>query len=156
MPRTQQLEIAADLDSLKRARDFVEETTQLAGLDENRTGELLLAIDEAVTNIVMHGCPQGGCTIELEFEGDPEACIIRIRDNARLFDPTALLEPDLDIPPMERDAPGGFGVYLFEHLVDQASYRVTSDGRNELTLLKRMAETDMPEAGAPVRVLSGE
>jgi serine/threonine-protein kinase RsbW len=135
--RTQQLEIAADLDNLKQARDFVEETTQLAGLNEDRTGELLLAVDEAVTNIIMHGCPQGGCTIQLEFESVPEACIIRIRDNARLFDPTAMLDPDLGIPPMERAAPGGYGVYLFKHLVDQTTYRTTPDGRNELTLLKR-------------------
>jgi serine/threonine-protein kinase RsbW len=156
MSRTQQLEIAADLDNLKQARDFVEESTQLAGLDEDRTGELLLAVDEAVTNIVMHGCPQGGCTIQLEFEGEPDACIIRIRDDAPLFDPTAMLDPDLATSPMERDAPGGFGVYLFKHLVDQTSYRATPDGRNELTLLKRMAETNVSAAGFAARELNGE
>jgi serine/threonine-protein kinase RsbW len=138
MSRTQKLEIAADLDNLKLARDFVEESSQFAGLDANRTGELLLAVDEAVTNIVMHGCPRGGCTIEMEFECEPEACVIRIRDDAPLFDPTAMLDPDLGIPPMERDAPGGFGVYLFKHLVDHTSYCATPDGRNELTLRKRM------------------
>jgi serine/threonine-protein kinase RsbW len=137
MSRTQHLEIAADLDSLKQVRDFIEESTRLAGLDHERTGELLLAVDEAVTNIIMHGCPQGGCTIELEFQGASDGCFIRIRDNARLFDPTVILEPDLDIPPLERESPGGFGVYLFKHLVDQTSYRTTPDGRNELTLLKR-------------------
>ncbi len=134
----QHLQIAADLDSLKQARDFVEETTQLAGLDQDRTGELLLAVDEAVTNIIMHGCPQGGCTIELEVQGKPDACIIRIRDDANLFDPTAVQDPNLDLSPLERDAPGGFGVYLFKHLVDQTSYSTTPDGRNELTLLKRI------------------
>jgi serine/threonine-protein kinase RsbW len=138
MSRTQRLEIAADLDSLKLVRDFVEESTQLVGLNPERTGELLLAVDEAVTNIIVHGCPQGGCSIEMEFQGDPDACIFRIRDNATLFDPTSMLEPDLDIPPLERVSPGGFGVYLFRHLVDQTSYCTTPDGRNELTLLKRI------------------
>jgi serine/threonine-protein kinase RsbW len=138
MLRTQRLEIAADLDSLKLVRDFVEESTQLVGLNPERTGELLLAVDEAVTNIIMHGCPQGGCSIEMEFQGDSDACIFHIRDDAQLFDPTSMLEPDLDIPPLERDSPGGFGVYLFKHLVDQTSYRSTPDGRNELTLLKRI------------------
>ncbi len=138
MSRTRHLEIAADLDNLKQVRDFIEETTQSSGLNHERTGELLLAVDEAVTNIIMHGCPGGGCAIELEFRGDPDACTIHIRDNATLFDPTAMPAPNLDIPPLERDAPGGFGVYLFEHLVDQTSYRTTPDGRNELTLLKRI------------------
>jgi serine/threonine-protein kinase RsbW len=138
MSRTQRLEIAANLDSLKLVRDFVEESTQLVGLNPERTGELLLAVDEAVTNIIMHGCPQGGCSIEMEFQGDSDACIFRIRDDAPLFDPTSMLEPDLDIPPLERVSPGGFGVYLFRHLVDQTSYCTTPDGRNELTLFKRI------------------
>lgn len=137
MSRTHHLEIAADLDNLKKVRDFIEETTQLTGLADEITGELLLAVDEAVTNIIVHGCPEGGCAIELEVQGDPGSCIIRIRDDAPLFDPTTMREPDLDIPPLERDVSGGFGVYLFKHLVDQTSYRITPDGRNELTLLKR-------------------
>ena len=156
MAPTRQLELAADLDNLKQVRDFVEDSTRLAGLDGGRTGELLLAVDEAVTNIVMHGCPQGGCTIELEFRGDRQACVLHIRDDAPLFDPTAVSDPDLAVSPLERDKPGGFGVYLFKHLVDQTSYRVTRDGRNELTLLKRRAATDTPEVGAPARVLNAE
>lgn len=138
MSRTQNLEIAADLDNLRQVRDFIEVSTQLAGLDQERTGELLLAVDEAVTNIIMHGCPQGGCTIELELQDDADVCTIRIRDDARLFDPTSIQEPDLDIPPLDRESAGGFGVFLFKHLVDQTSYRTTPDGRNELTLTKRI------------------
>lgn len=139
MPLTRRLEVAADLDHLKQVRDFIETCTHVAGLSPDRAGELLLAADEAVTNIVMHGCPDGGCTIEVEVEGLPDACLIRIRDNARLFDPTTLHDPDLRTSPLERPEPGGFGVYLFKHLVDQASYQRTADGRNELTLLKRQA-----------------
>jgi serine/threonine-protein kinase RsbW len=134
----QHLKIAADLDNLKQIRDFVEASARLAGLHQERTGELILAVDEAVTNIVMHGCQQGNCTIELEFQTNLDDCIIRIRDNARLFDPIAVSDPDLCISPLERQMPGGFGVYLFKHLVDQTSYRATPDGRNELTLLKRI------------------
>lgn len=138
MSWTRHLEIAADLDNLRQVRDFIGNGTQLAGLDQGRTGELLLAVDEAVTNIVMHGCPQGGCTVELEFRGNAEACIVHIRDDAPLFDPTAMSDPDLVESPLERKAPGGFGVYLFKHLVDEVNYRATPDGRNELTLLKRL------------------
>ncbi len=139
MPRTQHLEIAADLDSLKQVRDFVEESTRHSGLNPERTGELLLAVDEAVTNIIMHGCPHGGCSIELEWQQEAGACIIRIRDDAPLFDPTLMQAPDLDRSPLdETSSPGGFGVYLFKHLVDQTSYRATPDGRNELTLFKRI------------------
>jgi serine/threonine-protein kinase RsbW len=138
MSRNQRLEIAADLDNLKLVRDFIEQTTQLAELSHKGTCELVLAVDEAVTNVIVHGCQGDDCAIELEVQTEPDICVIRIRDNGRLFDPTTMHDPNLHIPPLERDVPGGFGVYLFKHLVDQTSYRTTSDGRNELTLLKRI------------------
>lgn len=132
----QRLAIPADLDNLGQVRDFIEKGTHLAGIPEDRAGELLLAVDEAVTNIIMHGCPNGGCGIELEVDKVDGACVIRIRDDGPLFDPTAMHDPDLAVSPLERDTPGGFGVYLIRHLVDDASYQTTSDGRNELTLRK--------------------
>ena len=138
MSGTRLLRLAAHFDSLNPIREFILESAHGAGLGQERCGELLLAVDEAVTNIVMHGCPHGGCTIELEFSGSPDACIVRIRDDAPLFDPTALCDPDLAVSPLDREKPGGFGVYLFKHLVDQTSYRTTPDGRNELSLLKRI------------------
>jgi len=132
----QRLAIPADLDNLGQVRDFVEKESHQAGLSEGHAGELLLAVDEAVTNIIMHGCPEGGCGIEVEVDKVDGACVIRIRDDGPLFDPTAMHDPDLAVSPLERDAPGGFGVYLIRHLVDDASYRTTTDGRNELTLRK--------------------
>ena len=138
MSGTRLLHLAAHFDNLNAIREFILEAAQSAGLGRERGGELLLAVDEAATNIVMHGCPQGGCSIELEFRSNPDVCIVRIRDDAPLFDPTAVTDPDLAVSPLDREKPGGFGVYLFKRLVDQASYRTTPDGRNELTLLKRI------------------
>lgn len=131
------LEIAADLDNLKLVRDFIEEIGQLAGLDQGRTGELVLAVDEVVTNIVTHGCASNDCHIELEIQARDQVCSTLIRDDGQLFDPTGMLEPDLQVSPLDRSVPGGYGVYLVRHLVDETRYRVTPDGRNELTLLKR-------------------
>jgi anti-sigma regulatory factor (Ser/Thr protein kinase) len=132
------LEIKADLDNLGRVRDFIEASLEASGLDQDSAGELLLAIDEAVSNIIMHGfksSPDGH--IELEVKQQPEALLVHIRDNAPLFDPTRGSNPHLEISPLEREAPGGFGVFLLNHLVDNIAYRVTEDGRNELTMLKK-------------------
>lgn len=138
MTVNRRLQIAADLDNLKQIRAFIEETTQIAGLEHEQGSEVVLAVDEAVTNIMTHGCLEGGCAIELEVQADAHALVVRIRDNGPLFDPTALHDPDLHVPPLEREAPGGFGVYLFKHLVNQTRYRTTPEGLNELTLLKRL------------------
>jgi anti-sigma regulatory factor (Ser/Thr protein kinase) len=131
------LAIKADLDNLGRVRDFIEANLGTSGLSEDSAGELLLAIDEAVSNIIMHGFKSvADGDIELEVKQQPEALLVHIRDNAPLFDPTRDSNPHLEISPLERDAPGGFGVYLLNHLVDKIAYRVTDDGRNELTMLK--------------------
>lgn len=137
MGSTHSLEIKADLDNLGRVRNFIEAILGTSGLSKDRAGELLLAVDEAVSNIVMHGFKSGADgDIELEVLQQPEALLVRIRDNAPLFDPTRGSNPHLEISPLEREAPGGFGVYLLNHLVDRIAYRVTEDGRNELTMLK--------------------
>lgn len=137
------LEIKSDLDNLGRVRDFIEANTKTSGLSSDKAGEFLLAIDEAVSNIIMHGFksdPDG--QIELTVTRQPEALLVRIRDNAPLFDPTQNSNLHLGISPLERDAPGGFGVYLLNHLVDRVAYRVTDDGRNELSILKKSVSAD--------------
>ncbi len=137
MNNANSLEIKADLDNLGQVRDFIEETSKETGLTRECAGELLLAVDEAVSNIIMHGFKsKSDGHIEVEVSHQPDALMVRIRDNAPLFDPTKNRDPHLEISPLERNAPGGFGVYLLNHLVDEIAYRVTDDGRNELSMLK--------------------
>lgn len=138
MNASHSLEIEADLDNLGHVRDFIETKMASAGLSQGSAGELLLAIDEAVSNIIMHGFKSGtNGQIELEVNSQPDGILVQIRDNAPLFDPTRGANPHLEVSPLERDAPGGFGVYLLNHLVDNIAYRVTDDGRNELSMLKK-------------------
>jgi anti-sigma regulatory factor (Ser/Thr protein kinase) len=138
MSSAHSLAIKADLDNLGRVRDFIEASVEATGLTQECAGELLLAVDEAVSNIIMHGfAASTDGNIEVEVAQQPDALLVHIRDNAPLFDPTMGSNPHLEISPLERDAPGGFGVYLLNHLVDKIAYRVTDDGRNELTMLKK-------------------
>lgn len=131
------LAIKADLDNLGQVRDFIEENMEETGLSQECAGELLLAVDEAVSNIIMHGFKsKSDGDIQVEVTQQPDALLVHIRDNAPLFDPTRDRNPHLEISPLEREAPGGFGVYLLNHLVDKIDYRVTEDGRNELAMLK--------------------
>lgn len=141
MKNTSSLGIKADLDNLGRVRDFIENHLGASGFSSDSAGNLLLAVDEAVSNIIMHGFKsRADGDIEVEVgQVAPGSLVIRIRDNAQLFDPTRDSNPHLEISPLEREEAGGFGVYLLNHLVDKVSYRVTDDGRNELTMIKNDA-----------------
>ena len=78
-------------------------------------------------------CPVGAVS---RITRRARACVT-IRDEARLFDPTAVRESDWDVSPLERDEAGGFGLALIRRLVDELRYRVTEDGGNELLLVKK-------------------
>lgn len=133
----QRLIIKADRDNLSQVRDFIQESAGTAGVDADGIGDLLIAVDEAVTNTIIHGCKSGDGCIAIEIDNQPEALVVRIVDNCSLFDPTQNTDPDLMASPLDREEAGGFGVYLLKRLVDEISYKATEDGRNELTLLKR-------------------
>jgi serine/threonine-protein kinase RsbW len=97
--------------------------------------DLTLAIDEAVTNIIIHGYQGVPGIIELEVRRDGERLLVTIRDQAPLFDPTTVPRPDLSIP-LDRRPFGGMGVHLMRESLDGIHYRALPGGGNELTLVK--------------------
>lgn len=131
------LEINTDLDNLGRVRDFIEASASAASLPADRAGELLLAIDEAVSNVIMHGFSANTeGRIEVQVIDQPDNLTVSIRDNGPLFDPTKKPDTDTAMSPLEREHAGGYGLYLITHLVDQIRYQITPDGRNELAIVK--------------------
>ena len=131
------LEIRACLDDLGRVRDFINEHVPPESLGGDGAGELLLAVDEAVSNVIMHGGSRADGRIEVQVARSPDATCVTIRDAARQFDPTGAREPDLEVSPLEREEAGGFGLALIRRLVDELRYRVTEQGGNELLLVKK-------------------
>jgi serine/threonine-protein kinase RsbW len=134
------LKVKSQLDNLGQVRDFVSGQVVPGDLPGDGAGELLLAVDEAVSNVMMHGAPSGEADIEVQFTRDPAALSVVIRDDAPLYDPTRSGDPGEIDSPLERSQPGGFGLVLIRRLVDELSYRVTEDGRNELVLVKKRGQ----------------
>lgn len=129
--------VAASLDNLDRIRNFIAETASELGADSSSISDLQLAVDEAVTNIVMHGYGNSTGEVEVELTCEADTIVVRIRDNAPSFDLSDTAAPDLNTSPLEKDTPGGYGVFLIQHMVDMAENQILDDGRNELILHKR-------------------
>jgi serine/threonine-protein kinase RsbW len=142
------LAFAPDLESLKPVREFVEAHAKEAGLPDGAAKDLVLAVDEALTNIIDHGGAPADGLIEVDVPRSADGCVVRIRDNGRAFDPTAVPDEPPPDSPLDREAPGGFGLFLIKHLVDDVRYATTVDGRNELTLLKRRHAASGQPAGS--------
>jgi serine/threonine-protein kinase RsbW len=131
------LRLTAGPKDLAQIRRFVQESSEAFGLAPGDVPDVLLAVDEAVTNIIVHGYAGRGGPVEIEITRSPGALVIRLRDEARPFDPTGVAAPDLTAP-LEERAPGRLGTYLIRQVMSELIYRRQPGGRNELTMMKRV------------------
>lgn len=129
------LRITADLKELERLRRFVEEQATALGVDPSAVYDVLLAVNEMATNIIVHGYHGQSGTIEIAIRPAGQALEIRLRDQAPPFDPTCVPTPDTTLP-LHKRPPGGMGIHLTRRFIDSMSHRTTSQGGNELTLVK--------------------
>jgi serine/threonine-protein kinase RsbW len=136
MNGTSTLHIPAKLEALDALRRFVEKGATALGADPDALYDLVLATHEAAANTVVHGYQGRPGTIEVDVARQGDALVVRLRDQARPFDPTNLPPPDLDLP-LEQRPVGGMGIYMMRQLVDQVIHQLTPQGGNELTLVKR-------------------
>jgi anti-sigma regulatory factor (Ser/Thr protein kinase) len=122
--------------AIARLNDWVAARCRAEGLPGELGGKIMLAIEEAVTNVIryaFHGLPPPHL-IEVSLEIGNDTCIAQIRDSGRPFDPTAAPAPDFSLP-LERRPPGGVGIHLMRSLVDRLDYR-RDNGTNILRLEK--------------------
>lgn len=131
--------IAAELDNLEAVRDFVRESAAALEVAPQIIPSLLLAMDEAATNVVEHGyCGRPG-TLEIEMYREGRDIVMRLCDRAPVFDPTTqVAPPDLTAPLEDRDL-GHLGVYFMLQFMDEVVHCARPEGGNELTMRKRVA-----------------
>lgn len=128
--------VEATLDDLVAMRRFINETVAELGVSDDAAGELLLAVNEALTNILLHGYDGRPGEIEILVEPSGADVVVRLLDRARLYDPTLVASPDVTLP-LEQRAPGGLGVHMMRELTDDLRYREAPGGGNELIMAKR-------------------
>jgi serine/threonine-protein kinase RsbW len=134
------LQVAAELANLAVIRHFVEEMATGLKFDCNVIDDVLQAVEEAVANTILHGYKRRPGEIQVEVQREGSGLVVHLRDQAPHFDPTGFPPPDLTLP-LEERRPGGLGIYLMRRFTDTLTYRVTSDGSNELTLVKKQLVT---------------
>jgi serine/threonine-protein kinase RsbW len=130
------LRIAAELKNLSVIRRFVQQTATALDADPTVISDVILAVDEAATNIIVHGYQGQPGIIEVEMRRTGDSLVVCLRDQAFPFDPTAMPPPDLTLP-LEQRPLGGMGIHLVRQLMDEVTHRITPQGGNELTIVKK-------------------
>ena len=105
--------------------------TTLGEVDEHVVADILLALDEAVSNAIRHGS-RGGEPVLVSVESDGQWVEMSVRDGG----PTPRL-PRLPAEPPPVLQTGGRGLWLILQLVDEVRLQRIEDG-TRLTMRRRV------------------
>jgi anti-sigma regulatory factor (Ser/Thr protein kinase) len=131
------LELRSDPRELDRLARAVEEFGARYELTEQQVFHLQLALEEVVTNIIVHGDDIGEHPILVSLGVETGEVCVEVQDQGRAFDPLSVPAADLSRPLSDR-APGGLGIHLVRAVMDSLYYRREGD-RNILVMKKRVA-----------------
>ncbi len=132
------IKVKSRTENLGKIRDFLSEISEAAGFDKKKREEIVLAADEACTNIIKHA---------YEFDTDKEIEITAIfkegeltiifKDTGKKFHPQSVEPPDLETKLKKRKS-GGLGVHLIKTLMDNVEYDFSNPELNILKLVKKL------------------
>ncbi|MHC4946666.1 MAG: ATP-binding protein [Planctomycetota bacterium] len=141
------LEMASQPRLLAAARAMVGAVGQRAGFDEVGCGQISLAVDEALCNVINHGYDRrddGRIWVKVWFhDGTSPGLTIVIEDHARQVDPDTIRSRDLD-----DIRPGGLGVFIIREVMDEVRYEHRPEGGMRLTMKKHLPEGAGEEDGS--------
>ena len=133
-----ELIVKSRTENLSLIRDFISSKASIAGLTKESIENIMLAVDEACTNIIKHAynsIPDGEITIKLEHNSDK--LLISIIDHGSTFNPDSGPDPDLQ-KYYRNGRVGGLGMYLMKTLMDDVKYISVPGKYNQVLLSKNI------------------
>ena len=135
---TKKLVIKSRTENLSSLREFISSNANEAGLTTNDIDDIILAVDEACTNIIKHAyqsLPNGEIIIEIDYNS--KKFTIKLIDHGNSFDPETIPLPDLQKYLKQRKV-GGLGLYLMKTLMDDVQYISVPGKYNQVLLSKNL------------------
>jgi serine/threonine-protein kinase RsbW len=132
------LEIKSRTENLAEIREFINSAAVDAGFSKEAIDNIILAVDEACTNIIKHAykyLPDG--KIILNLKTDKKTFTIDIIDYGKSFEPGLVPNPDLQKYFNEKRV-GGLGMYLMKSLMDEVKYISVPGKYNQVSLTKNL------------------
>ena len=111
--------LRGDIRQIPRLEDYVAELASRSGMDPSLALSVNLALEEAVTNVLLYAYPKGQDAVA---------------DIGVPFDPTQADTADTSLGVEERPI-GGLGIFLVRQIMDSVEYRYEG-GKNILTMTK--------------------
>jgi serine/threonine-protein kinase RsbW len=130
------LTVSANTAELQKVRDFVEAAVMDAGFTERDRRLVTLAIDEAVTNILLYADVHKSVeTVTVAIDADEVRLKTVIEENATVFDVPDIRNGDMEAY-VRREGAYKMGIFLIRKIMDEISYQFKKGFENTLTLVK--------------------
>ena len=118
-------------------RKYVSEVLAEHHVSEIETNMIVLAVDEACANIIIHGHRQDGeLKVSLSIDFNPNGVSFEIIDYGHAFDIVSYKAPKLE-ELIKNQHKGGIGIMLVKKIMDEINF-TTSTHHNKLKLFKKV------------------
>ena len=134
--RSKHLTLKNEVEELNKLPEFVDSVCEEAGVDMALVASLNLALEEAVTNVVLYAYQNGKGLVDIDAVYTDKRLKFVITDTGIAFDPTKKEAVDTTLSVEERSI-GGLGIHLVRQIMDSVNYE-RIDGMNVLTLRKNL------------------
>mgnify|MGYP000995963555 CR=1 FL=1 len=150
------LELPSDPRYLCAVRVFVGEVCRRHGYADMQTSQVVLAVDEALANVIKHGYAgrmDGRISVRITPVTDGvkgPGLSFTIDDWGKQVDPSSIRSRDLaDI------RPGGLGVHIIQQVMDSAAYETPPGQGMRLTMAKYLSSPAVCGAAETERCCGG-
>ena len=134
---SEKLTLSCNLERVPELNDFIRSIAEKLNLDETVTGQVQLAVEEAVVNVMNYAYPEGRTGfVTVKVMSDGHELRIVVIDSGVAFDPTSKEKADTSLSVEDRPI-GGLGIFLVRELMDSINYERV-DNRNILMMIKNI------------------
>jgi serine/threonine-protein kinase RsbW len=135
------LELPSSFELLDLVQVLSDRLSSIAGLDEDLTHWVSVAVRESVINAIKHGNREDRTKhVVVEFmllpRTQPEEFVVRVLDEGEGFDPADIANP-LDPENMLKSS--GRGIFFMRNFMDQVSITRRPEGGMEVRMSKKLA-----------------
>ena len=127
----------AEVPKLPQVIDFVNESLEGDGWDQESLAVMDVAVEEIFANIASYAyakLPEAEKFADITVDIDDKGVTIIFEDAGVEYNPLLREDPDVTLPAQDRSI-GGLGIYMVKMSMDKVGYE-RKDGRNVFTVRK--------------------
>jgi serine/threonine-protein kinase RsbW len=135
------LDLPSTFELLDLVQHLSDRLSSIAGLDEDATHWVSVAVRESVINAIKHGNREDRdkhVTVQFELEprAHPETFVVNVLDEGEGFDPTEVANP---LEPANVLKSSGRGIFFMRNFMDDVTISRRPEGGMAVRMLKKLA-----------------